>query len=59
MQGVQIRYLVRKLRPYMPHGPKPQTIKQKQYCNKFNDVFKNGPHRTSLVVQWIRIHLPI
>ena len=24
--------------------PKIQNIKQKQYCNKFNEVFKNGPH---------------
>ena len=25
--------------------PKIQNIKQKQYCNKFNEVFKNGPHQ--------------
>ena len=25
--------------------PKDQTIKQKQYCNKFNKDFKNGPHQ--------------
>ena len=25
-------------------GPKNQNIKQKQYCNKFNKDFKNGPH---------------
>ena len=23
----------------------PQNIKQKQYCNKFNKDFKNGPHQ--------------
>ena len=30
-----------------PHasGPKNQNIKQKQYCNKFNKDFKNGPHK--------------
>ena len=30
--------------------PKNQNIKQKQYCNKFNKDFKNGPHqkKTSL-----------
>ena len=30
----------------IPHdsGPKNQNIKQKQYCNKFNKDFKNGPH---------------
>ena len=25
-------------------GLKKQNIKQKQYCNKFNKEFKNGPH---------------
>ena len=31
----------------IPHalGPKKQNIKQKQYCNKFNKDFKNGPHQ--------------
>ena len=31
----------------MPHAsqPKNQNIKQKQYCNKFNKDFKNGPHQ--------------
>ena len=31
----------------IPHGsgPKNQNIKQKQYCNKFNKDFKNGPHQ--------------
>ena len=30
----------------IPHAsqPKNQNIKQKQYCNKFNEDFKNGPH---------------
>ena len=30
----------------IPHasGPKNQNIKLKQYCNKFNKDFKNGPH---------------
>ena len=29
-----------------PHASQPekQNIKQKQYCNKFNKDFKNGPH---------------
>ena len=26
--------------------PKNQNIKQKQYCNKFNKDFENGPHQT-------------
>ena len=25
--------------------PKNQNIKQKQYCNKFNENFKNGPRQ--------------
>ena len=24
--------------------PKNQNVKQKQYCNKFNKGYKNGPH---------------
>ena len=33
-------------RPNIPHTswPEIQSIKQKQYCNKFNKNFKNGPH---------------
>ena len=31
----------------IPHAswPKNQNIKQKQYCNKCNKDFKNGPHQ--------------
>ena len=31
----------------IPHvsGSKNQNIKQKQYCNKFDKDFKNGPHQ--------------
>ena len=31
----------------IPHAswPKNQNVKQKQYCNKFNKDFKNGPHQ--------------
>ena len=34
----------------IPHAwwPKNQNIKQKQYCNKFNKDFKNGPHQKIL-----------
>ena len=33
--------------PKIPHAswPKNQNIKQKQYCNKFNEDFKNGPRQ--------------
>ena len=31
----------------IPHAsqPKNQNIKEKQYCNKLNKDFKNGPHQ--------------
>ena len=34
----------------IPHAswPKNQNIKQKQYCNKFNKDFKNGPHQKKI-----------
>ena len=34
----------------IPHASQPrnQNIKQKQYCNKFNKDFKNGPHQKNL-----------
>ena len=33
-------------RAKIPHAlrPKHQNIKEKEYCNKFNKGFKNGPH---------------
>ena len=35
--------------PHASWPKKPQNIKQKWYCNKFNKDFKNGPHqKTSL-----------
>ena len=67
VQGVKVRSLVREIRSHMPQEQKNQNIKQKRYCNKFNKDFKNGPHQkiflknlgTSLVVQWLRICLPM
>ena len=38
-QGTKISYASR---------PKNQNIKQKQYCNKFNKDFKNGPQEKNL-----------
>ena len=34
----------------IPHAlqPKIQGIEQKQYCNKFNKAFKNGPPQKNL-----------
>ena len=46
MQGVQVWTLVRELGSHMPNGQKKtktktkQNIKQKQYCNKFNEDLK-------------------
>ena len=42
--GVQVRSLVGEVRFHMPHGQKKQNLTQKQYCSKFNEDFKNGPH---------------
>ena len=60
-------------RAKIPHAfwPKNRNIIQKQYCNKFNKDFKNGPPKvlkkkiqascepTSPVIQWLRICLPM
>ena len=45
MQRVWDRSLVWELRSHMPCGPKknPPKHKQKQYCNKFTEDFKNHP----------------
>ena len=40
-----ISILIWELRSHMPHGQKNQNVRQKQYCNKFNKDFKNGPHQ--------------
>ena len=39
MQGMQVRSLVGELRSHVPRGQKAKTLKQKQYCNKFNKDF--------------------
>ena len=46
MQGVQVRSLVRDLRPHLPCSQK--DMKQRKYCNKFNKDFKNSPHEKNL-----------
>ena len=37
----------------IPHAsrPKNQNIKQKQYCNKYNKDFKNGPHQKKKILK--------
>ena len=44
--GDEVQLLVGELKLYTPWDEKNgKNIKQKQYCNKFNKVFKNGPHK--------------
>ena len=35
----------------MPHDQKTKNMKQKQYCNKFNKDFKNGPHQKKKILK--------
>ena len=47
MQGVWIPSLVVEVRSHVPCDTPPQKKKpkeEKQYCDKFNKDFKNGPH---------------
>ena len=44
MEWMWVQSLVRELSSSQDLQPKNQTIKQKQYCNKFNKDFKSGPH---------------
>ena len=39
----------------IPHAswPKKQNMKQKQYCNKFNKDFKNGPYKKKSLKKYI------
>ena len=46
-RGVCVRFLVRELRSHMPQNKTKQNVKQKQYCNKFNKDFKNGPYQNT------------
>ena len=39
----------------MPCGQKYQNIKQKQYCNKFNEDFKNGSHQKKPLKKIIKL----
>ena len=43
----------------IPHAswPKKQNIKQRQYCNKFNKDFKNGPHQKNLKKKCTMLYL--
>ena len=48
LQEVRVSSLVGELRSHMPPVQKTRNIKQKQYCNKFNKDFKNGPYQKNL-----------
>ena len=48
MQGVQVHSLARELGSLMSCGRKTKT-KQKQYSNKLNKDFKNGPHQKNIL----------
>ena len=43
LQEVWVQSLLREVIPHASR-PKEQNIKQKEYCNKFNKDFKNGPY---------------
>ena len=50
-QGAWVQSLVREMRSHMPRGQKYQNIKHKQYCNKFNEDIKNGPHKKKKILK--------
>ena len=45
MQRGWVQSLIGELKSHMPHSQSTKNIKQKQYRYKFNNLFKNGPHR--------------
>ena len=62
MQGFWVQSLVRELRCYELWGQKPKHKKQKQYCNKFNTDFKNGPFfknlkKTPQLPHWVIVRI--
>ena len=44
---VQVQSLVQEQRSHMPHSHK--SLKQKSYCNKFKEDFKNSPHQKKIL----------
>ena len=57
IQGVQVQSLVGELRSHKPLGQKAKT-KQKQYYNKFNKDFKNGPYQKNLKISATQMRKP-
>ena len=48
MQEVWLQSLMGELISHMPHDQKPKH-KQKQYCSKFDEDFKNAPHQENII----------
>ena len=46
-----VQFLVRELRFHTPCGQKTKT-EQKQYCNRVNKDFKNGPYKKKILKSW-------
>ena len=44
VQGAKVCFPIREVKSHMAWRPERQNLKQKQYYNKFNKDFKNGPH---------------
>ena len=41
-------------RLYMAYGQKTKRLKHKQYCNKLNEDFENGPHKKRLFKKTVK-----
>ena len=50
MEGMQVQSMVRELRVTCQMAKIPEHKQQKQYCNKFNKDFKNGPHKIIIII---------
>ena len=50
MEGVQVQSMVRELRVTCQMAKIPEHKQQKQYCNKLNKDFKNGPHKIIIII---------
>ena len=50
--GMQVGSLIGELGLHVPPGPKHQSVKQKQNCNKFNKDFKNEKKKKKKRLEW-------
>ena len=58
MQGLWVQSLIEEIRSHKPCSRKNQSINQKQYCSKFNEDFKNGPHQKKNLLKKISVVSP-